>query len=47
MQRLVFGDHAEIMFYEDELQQAIAIDGEYSSGGSDTTTLGLGDDLVS
>ena len=47
---VVFGDHAEIMFYEDEshkLHQAITIDGNCSSGGSDIIILGPGDDLVS
>ena len=47
---VVFGDHGEIMFYENEshkLRQAITIDGDCNSGGSDVITLGPGDDLVS
>ena len=46
---VVFGDHAEIVFYANEthkLQHAITIDGN-CSGGSDIITLGPGDDLVS
>ena len=41
---IVFGDHAEIMFYEDEsykLKQAITIDAE-CNGCNDIITLGLG-----
>ena len=46
---IVFGDHAYIMFYEDEshrLQEAVTIDVE-CNGGNDEITLGPGDDLVS
>ena len=47
---VVFGDHAEILFYEDEshkLQQAITIDVNCSNDGNDAIILGPGDDLVS
>ena len=47
---VVFGDHAEIMFYMDEshkLKQAITIDSECDSSGSDFIALGPADDLVS
>ena len=47
---VVFGDHGEIMFYDDEshkLQQAITTDVDCDSGGSDVITLGPGNDLVS
>ena len=47
---IVFGDHAEIMFYENHshrLDQAIAINADCESGGSDIIILGPGDDWVS
>ena len=45
---VVFGDHAEILFYEDEthrLQQALTTD-PGCGPGNDIITLGPGDDLV-
>ena len=46
---IVFGDHGEIVFYDDEshkVEQATTIDAG-CNGGSDVITLGSGDDLVS
>ena len=46
---VVFGDHAETMFYEEEshkLQQAITVDGECNNGGGDLITSGPGEFLM-